>query len=195
MHSMHIYSVGRPCDLTEDIHLRQMGYTRNWNGKISLTCHFMFGVYSNPIHYKGTFLCITQKCFSLRLGGRIEVWLLTQSNGTSSSPSLIIIESTPSAHELHENKEKTVTKVTGEGVIRSSVISGTVIPNCNIMLTPLESNLDIVIMRQQIQKVVQQQITLMFGNIIDVTYMMSHCKHTLPSGHGIGSDNRVNCFK
>src|SRR5271156_4566488 len=75
------------------------------------------------------------------------------------------------------------------------MISGTVIPNRNIMLIPLESNLDIVIMRQQIQKVVQQQITLMFCNIIDVTYMMSHCKHTLPSSHWIGAHNRMHCLE
>ena len=69
------------------------------------------------------------------------------------------------------------------------MISVPVVPDGYIILSPLEPNLDIVIMSQQIQEVVQDNLTFAFGDVVDVAYVVTDSEDALPPSHWMRPNN------
>jgi len=68
------------------------------------------------------------------------------------------------------------------------VICTPIIPDGDVVFAPLEPHLHIMIMRHQIEKVVQKDITFNFRDVIDVTHMVAHRENRLPSCDRVGAD-------
>ena len=75
------------------------------------------------------------------------------------------------------------------------MIRAPVIPDSDIVFAPLESHLYIMILRHQIEKVVQNDIAFDFGHVVDMTQVMAHRKYRLPTRNRIRADNLESCQK
>lgn len=64
-----------------------------------------------------------------------------------------------------------------------------IVPNGNVILSPLETNLDIMIVGQQVQEVVQQDLALAFCNIVDMSDVMTNSEYRFPPSDGIRANN------
>jgi hypothetical protein len=73
--------------------------------------------------------------------------------------------------------------------VRGSVINTPVVPNSHIILIPLEAHLNIMVMRQQIEEVVQNELTFVLGHAIDMIHMMAHSKDGFPPSNRIRPDD------
>jgi hypothetical protein len=69
------------------------------------------------------------------------------------------------------------------------MIRAPVVPNGNVILSPLETNLDIMIVRQQVQEVVQQDLTLAFCNVVDMSDVMTNSEYRFPPSDWIRTNN------
>jgi hypothetical protein len=65
------------------------------------------------------------------------------------------------------------------------MIRTSIIPNSNIILSPFEAYLNIVIMSQKIQEMIQKDFTFTFRNIIDMTDVMTDGEYRFPTRNRI----------
>jgi hypothetical protein len=70
-----------------------------------------------------------------------------------------------------------------------------VIPNGEIILVPLEANLQVVIPGDDVDKLFENVIAFSLGNIIDVGNVRTNSKDGFPASNWVGADNRVNSLK
>ena len=75
------------------------------------------------------------------------------------------------------------------------MIRAPIIPDGDIVFAPLESYLHIMILGDQIEKIVQNDITFDFGHVVDMTQVMTHRKDRLPTSNRIRADNLKPCQK
>jgi hypothetical protein len=54
------------------------------------------------------------------------------------------------------------------------------------------SNLQIMILCDQLHEPIQRALALFFSESIDVLHMMTYAKHGLPAGDGVGANHGVN---
>lgn len=72
-----------------------------------------------------------------------------------------------------------------------------IIPNRNIILVPLEAHLEIMVVRNKLQKIGLEDFALSLSNVIDVpcSNLPTGGKKTLPAGYRIRADNRVHSLE
>ena len=79
--------------------------------------------------------------------------------------------------------------------LRSSMEHTSIIPNCNIILIPLESDLQIMILRNKFKQIFQNSITFVFSHFPNAFCEFTVHKESFPACYGIGSNDRVDRFK
>lgn len=76
-------------------------------------------------------------------------------------------------------------------VIRSAVESRPVIPDGTVILAPAVPHLRVVVLRHQVEEVVEQHVALVLGDAVDALGEAPVDKHRLPTCYGVGSDDGV----
>lgn len=76
-------------------------------------------------------------------------------------------------------------------VIRSAVKSRPVIPDGTVILAPAIPHLRVVVLRHQVEEIVEKHIALVFRDAVDALGEAPVDKHRLPPGYGVGSDDGV----
>src|SRR5271156_1296374 len=70
-----------------------------------------------------------------------------------------------------------------------------IVPNCNIVLVPLESDLQIMILRNKFEQVFQNRIAFIFCDFSNTFCEFLVHKKSFPARYGICADDRVHGFK
>ena len=110
--------------------------TENWLLGIEVRSFFV-----RESHFKFLYTIVKLLCsqsFATRLGVGIEVRSFPQTNDSVSHPDLI-------------------SNIISRGMIRT-----TIIPNCNIILIPLETDLQVMIQRNKFEQIIKMQIRFIF---------------------------------
>lgn len=64
-----------------------------------------------------------------------------------------------------------------------------------ILVLPFQSNLQIVVLVDQVKEPLQKMVALLLRHAIDIPHMASNGEDTLPTSHRVGADNRVDCLE
>lgn len=60
-----------------------------------------------------------------------------------------------------------------------------------VLVLPAETDLQVVVVDNQTDEPLQQVVTLFFGQSINLADVVTDGEDTLPAGHGVGADDRV----
>lgn len=80
-------------------------------------------------------------------------------------------------------------------VIGRSVENRAIIPNGKVILSPAETNLEIVILRNKLGEIVLENLALSLGDAVDLARLdlLACCEEGLPACHGVGTDDGTFC--
>lgn len=64
-----------------------------------------------------------------------------------------------------------------------------------ILVLPFQSDLQVVVLVDQIKEPLQEMVALLLRHAIDIPDMASNREDTFPPSHWVGADNRVDCLE